>query len=68
MELKIIHVLGQNAVFAENRHKKTCILVGKGIGFQKTKGDPVNKQAIQQVFVEISMDELEDDVIKIVPQ
>lgn len=58
MELKIIHVLGQNAVFAENRHKKTCILVGKGIGFQKTKGDPVN----------ISMDELEDDVIKIVPQ
>lgn len=50
--MKAIYVLSHNAVAVLNEKGQTCIVVGKGIGFKKGKGDRINPKLIQGVFIE----------------
>ena len=50
--MKIIQILGHNAVAAQGMDGELIVLVGKGVGFHKKKGDRVNGQLVSQVFVE----------------
>lgn len=50
--MKVLQVFSHNAVFVENVDGETVILVGKGIGFNKRKGDRINRNIASRVFVE----------------
>ncbi|GGP16388.1 CAT RNA binding domain-containing protein [Oceanobacillus neutriphilus] len=49
---KILQVFSHNAVAVESVDGETEILVGKGIGFNKRKGDWINRNVASRVFVE----------------
>lgn len=50
--MKILQVFSHNAVAVESVGGETIVLVGKGIGFNKRKGDRINRSAASRVFVE----------------
>lgn len=60
--LKAVHIFGHNAVLVRDKEGKKCLVTGKGIGFMKDKGDKINPQLIQNMFIE---DEDYDETIAI---
>lgn len=52
--LKAIQILSHNAIVIRNERGKRCVVTGKGIGFNKQKGDQINKELIQHIFIEDS--------------
>lgn len=50
--VKILQVFSHNAVVAENVEGKTMVLVGRGIGFNKRKGDCINRNIASKIYVE----------------
>lgn len=48
--MEIIQSFNQNAVLAVDNDAREVILIGKGVGFGKKKGDSVNEQQISKVF------------------
>ena len=55
--LKVIKSLNNNMVLASDDNGRECIYKGKGIGFQKKKGDPVEMDKIERSFVPASEEE-----------
>ncbi|GFK29831.1 CAT RNA binding domain-containing protein [Tetragenococcus halophilus] len=50
--MKIVQVFSHNALAAENVDGKTMVLVGKGIGFNRHKGDRIDKNIATKIYVE----------------
>lgn len=55
--MKIVKSLNNNMVLVEDNRGKTRICQGKGIGFQKRAGDPVDESLIERSFVPETEDE-----------
>ncbi|GIM44872.1 PtsGHI operon antiterminator [Collibacillus ludicampi] len=51
MAYKILKVLNNNVVFAEGKSRSEMVLVGKGIGFAKNKGDTLLEDQIEKIYV-----------------
>lgn len=49
--MKVIKVLNNNVVIANHHEHKEVILVGKGMGFNKTAGNEIDLNAIEKTFV-----------------
>lgn len=47
--MKVLQSLNQNALLVRDDGSE-CIVVGKGIGFGKKKGDPVNRSLVSKVY------------------
>ncbi|GEQ48978.1 CAT RNA binding domain-containing protein [Tetragenococcus koreensis] len=58
--MKILQVFSHNALVAKNEDNESVVLVGKGIGFNKKKGDRINENAASQVFVEAKRQQLDE--------
>ncbi|GAA3016542.1 CAT RNA binding domain-containing protein [Tetragenococcus solitarius] len=50
--MKILQVFSHNALVAKSENNESMVLVGRGIGFNKKKGDRINENAASQIFVE----------------
>lgn len=50
--MKIIQIFSHNAVSARSTIGKEVVVIGKGIGFQKRKGDLVNLQLVSKIYSE----------------
>lgn len=55
--MKVIKSLNNNMVLASDDNGRECIYKGKGIGFQKKKGDPVEMDKIERSFVPANEEE-----------
>ena len=51
--MKIVKVINNNVVSSVDDRNREVIVLGKGIGFQKTSGDDIQKDRIEKV-VEMS--------------
>jgi transcriptional antiterminator len=51
MTYKVLKVLNNNVVFAEGKSRSEVVLVGKGIGFGKKKGDTLPEDRIEKIYV-----------------
>lgn len=54
MEQECFHVkkvLNNNVIFSKNQEGQDIILTGLGLGFQKKKGDPVETEKIERIFI-----------------
>lgn len=49
--MNIEKVINNNIVIARDSHRQEIIVIGKGIGFQKKKGNPIDQEAIERTFV-----------------
>lgn len=58
--MKVLQVFSHNALVAKNEDNESVVLVGKGIGFNKKKGDRINENAASQVFVEAKRQQLDE--------
>ncbi|AYW44816.1 CAT RNA binding domain-containing protein [Tetragenococcus koreensis] len=58
--MKILQVFSHNALVAKNEDNESVVLVGRGIGFNKKKGDRINENAASQVFVEAKRQQLDE--------
>lgn len=47
---RIVQVLNNNVAVVHTRSNKQLIVMGRGVAFQKSKGDLINKDRIQKVF------------------
>jgi beta-glucoside operon transcriptional antiterminator len=54
--LKALYIISHNAVLLRDNKGRRCVVTGKGIGFMKEKGDRINQNLIQHVFVEENND------------
>lgn len=48
--MKIVKVINNNVVSSEDRRGREIVIMGKGIGFQKKKGDTVDESKIEKIF------------------
>lgn len=48
--MKIVKVINNNVVSSVDDRNREVIVLGKGIGFQKTSGDDIQKDRIEKVF------------------
>jgi transcriptional antiterminator len=51
MAYKVLKVLNNNVVFAEGNSQAEVVLVGKGVGFGRKKGDIVPETQVEKVYV-----------------
>lgn len=54
MEQECFHVkkvLNNNVIFSKNQEGQDIILTGLGLGFQKKKGDPVETEKVERIFI-----------------
>jgi len=51
-------VFSHNALVAKSDNDESMVLVGKGIGFNKKKGDRINESAASQIYVESKRQQL----------
>ncbi|MDN6344565.1 MAG: hypothetical protein L0J87_07185 [Tetragenococcus koreensis] len=58
--MKVLQVFSHNALVAKNEDNESVVLVGRGIGFNKKKGDRINENAASQVFVEAKRQQLDE--------
>ncbi|MCF1585292.1 hypothetical protein LQF61_02305 [Tetragenococcus koreensis] len=58
--MKVLQVFSHNALVAKNEDNESVVLVGRGIGFNKKKGDRINENAASQVFVETKRQQLDE--------
>lgn len=58
--MKILQVFSHNALVAKNENNESMVLVGKGIGFNKKKGDRINEKTASQIFVESKRQHLDE--------
>jgi len=58
--VKILQVFSHNALVAKNDNNESMVLVGKGIGFNKGKGDRINESAASEIYVESKRQQLEE--------
>ncbi|WP_233553516.1 CAT RNA binding domain-containing protein [Lactobacillus sp. ESL0228] len=49
--MQVLKVLNNSLILALDRSGNECILMGKGIGYHKAIGCPIQKKEIQKVFV-----------------
>lgn len=56
--VKILQVFSHNALVAKSDNDESMVLVGKGIGFNKKKGDRINESAASEVYVESKKQQL----------
>lgn len=49
-EMKIIKIMNNNVVYALDEKNREIIIIGKGIGFQRHKGDKVEESKIEKIF------------------
>ncbi len=57
LSVKVIKALGNNMILCKDEQGRELICQGKGIGFQKRKGDPVDESGIERRFVPSSESE-----------
>jgi len=50
--VKILQVFSHNALVAKSEDNESMVLVGRGIGFNKKKGDRINENAASEIYVE----------------
>lgn len=50
--MKVLQVLGHNAVVVRCSDGKIGVAIGSGIGFKKQKGDRIQVSIVQKLFVE----------------
>lgn len=55
--MTVIKALNNNMVLACDAQGNDCICQGKGIGWQKKKGDPIDESLVERQFVPASIDE-----------
>ena len=55
--MKVVKALNNNMVLARDDQGNDCICQGKGIGFQKRSGDPLDSSIIERCFRPSTMDE-----------
>ena len=55
--MKVVKALNNNMVLARDDQGNDCICQGKGIGFQKRSGDPLDSRIIERCFRPSSLDE-----------
>lgn len=55
--MKVVKALNNNMVLARDDQGNDCICQGKGIGFQKHSGDPLDSRIIERCFRPSSLDE-----------
>ena len=48
--MKIIKIMNNNVVYALDEKNREIIIIGKGIGFQRHKGDKVEESKIEKIF------------------
>jgi len=53
--MKVLQVFSHNALVAKNETGAMVVLVGKGIGFNRHKGDRVSEKIASQIFIEQKM-------------
>jgi transcriptional antiterminator len=50
-QFKILKVLNNNVVIAEGSNNQEAVLIGKGIGFSKKAGDPMEESNVDKLYV-----------------
>lgn len=48
----IIRVLCHNAVIVRDEKNRRAVVIGNGIGFNRRKGDAVDKEKIEMLYIE----------------
>lgn len=48
--MRIKKILNNNVVVAESLHEKECIIVGKGVGFNKQIGEIIDREKTEKIF------------------
>lgn len=49
--VEIKQIFNNNVVLTMNEHEEEVVVMGKGIGFQKKKGEPIEEELIDKTFV-----------------
>lgn len=49
------YVLCNNAVIIKDHKNRQCVAIGKGIGFNKRKGDIIDPQKVKNLYIEEAM-------------
>lgn len=49
--MEIVQVINNNLVFSKDARQKEIVVVGRGIGFQRRRGDLVDENKIEKIFV-----------------
>ena len=57
--MEICQVVNNNVVFSKDAQGREIVVVGRGIGFQRRRGDPLDQEKIQKIFT--MQDESEKD-------
>lgn len=50
--MKILQVFGHNALLVESIEGQKMVFVGRGIGFNKQKGDRIDRDSATEIYVE----------------
>ncbi len=69
--MKILKVFNNNVVLARHPERGELMLTGRGLGFQRQAGDPVDETRVAQVFVpddQHGVEELQAFLIEIPPE
>ena len=49
--MQITKIVNNNIVISEDKNHKEVVLMGKGLGFQKHKGDEIKLSQIEKTYV-----------------
>ena len=49
--MQITKIVNNNIVISEDKNHKEVVLMGKGLGFQKHKGDEIKTSQIEKTYV-----------------
>ena len=49
--MQITKIVNNNIVISEDKNHKEVVLMGKGLGFQKHKGDEIKSSQIEKTYV-----------------
>ena len=63
--MKIYKVLNNNVVTILNNNDKESVVMGRGIAFQKKKGDEIDESKVEKIFV-LKNNNLNDKFLKLI--
>jgi transcriptional antiterminator len=64
--MKVKKILNNNVIIADHSSYGEVVVIGKGIGFNRVKGDEINSDSIEKFFV-LKNEKAQEDYIKLLP-
>lgn len=64
--MKVLKVLNNNVLIADHSSYGEVILIGKGVGFNRAKGDSIDSSSVEKFFV-LKNEKAQEEYIKLLP-